>query len=368
MNESQIVHLQWLVLGSTAVVSLFLGALFHRSHFCTMGAVSDAVIMENFDRLRQWALALAVAILGFGGMAYAGLINPLKSIYATKDLLWLSSLLGGLLFGWGMVWASGCGSKTLIRLGAGNLKSLWVLLVMGVVELSSMKGILAVGRVNYLDTVKIEIPQGLFVGEWLSHYFNVSLPFGMLCASILAAALLLYWILKDQSFLTRHNLVTGTLVGLVICTVWWISGVLGHGMEHPETLEEFFLATASRKMEALSFTGPVALTLDALMYFSDGTKRWTIGLISVLCVCLGSFISAWLQGTLKLEGFTSAADMRRHLVGASLMGLGAVLAMGCSIGQGLSGLSTLNLGSLIASLAIIAGAYAALHFDLRQAD
>jgi len=88
MTESQLAHFQWLVLSSTAVVSLFLGALFHRSHFCTMGAVSDAVIMENFDRLRQWVLALAVAILGFGCMAYAGLINPLQSIYATKDLLW----------------------------------------------------------------------------------------------------------------------------------------------------------------------------------------------------------------------------------------------------------------------------------------
>jgi uncharacterized membrane protein YedE/YeeE len=116
-----------------------------------MGAVSDAVIMENFDRLRQLALALAVAIFGFGCMAYVGLINPLQSIYATKDLLWLSSLLGGLLFGWGMVWASGCGSKTLVRLGAGNLKALWVLLVMGVVALSAMKGVLAVGRVQYID-------------------------------------------------------------------------------------------------------------------------------------------------------------------------------------------------------------------------
>jgi uncharacterized membrane protein YedE/YeeE len=103
------------------------------------------------------------------------------------------------------------------------------------------------------------------------------------------------------------------------------------------------------------------------MYFSDGTKRMTIGLISAMGVCSGSFISAWIQGTLKFEGFTNAVDMRRHLVGASLMGLGAVLAMGCSIGQGLSGLSTLSLASLIASMAIFAGAYAALQFDLRQA-
>jgi len=278
-----------------------------------MGAVSDAVIMENFDRLRQWALALAVAILGFGCMAYAGLINPLQSTYATKDLLWLSSLLGGLLFGWGMVWASGCGSKTLVRLGAGNLKALWVLLVMGVVALSTMKGVLAVGRVQYIDAVKIEMPHGLFAGEWLSNYLNVSLHVGVLVAACAASLLLLVWVLKD------------------------------------------------------SFTGPVGLALDALMYFSDGTKRLTIGLVSVLGVCAGSFVSAWFQGTLKLEGFTNAVDMRRHLVGASFMGIGAVLAMGCSIGQGLSGLSTLSLNSLLASLAIVAGAYAALQYDLRQA-
>jgi len=367
MTESQLADLQWLVLSSTAVVSVFLGVLFHRSHFCTMGAVSDAVIMENFDRLRQWALALAVAIFGFGGMAYAGLINPLQSIYATKDLLWLSSLLGGLLFGWGMVWASGCGSKTLVRLGAGNLKALWVLLVMGVVALSAMKGVLAVGRVQYIDAVKIEMPQGLFAGEWLSNHLNLSLHVGMLVAACSVSLLLLVWVLKDRNFLTLHNVMTGILVGLVICGVWWISGVLGHGLEHPETLEEFFLATSSRKMEALSFTGPVALALDAVMYFSDGTKRLTIGLVSVMGVCAGSFISAWFQGTLKLEGFTNAADMRRHLVGASFMGIGAVLAMGCSIGQGLSGLSTLSFNSLIASLAIVAGAYAALQYDLHQA-
>jgi hypothetical protein len=179
--------------------------------------------------------------------------------------------------------------------------------------------------------------------------------------------ILLFWVVKDKSFLTLHHLSTGIGVGLVICVVWFISGVLGHGMEHPETLEEFFLATSSRKMEALSFTSPVAQAIDALAYFSDGTKRWTIGLVSVMGVCAGAWLSAWQQGTLRLEGFTNVADMRRHLVGASLMGLGAVLAMGCSIGQGLSGFSTLSIASFIATLAIIAGAYAALQYDMRQA-
>ena len=367
MSELELAQLQWVVLSAVALVSVFFGALLHRTHFCTMGAVSDMVVMENFDRLRQWALALAVAVFGFGCMTFLGLVSPLQTMYATKDLFWLSALLGGLLFGWGMVWASGCGSKSLVRLGAGNLKSLFVLLVMGFVALSAMKGVLAVVRVQYIDSVKIEMPQGLFMGEWLSHYFKINLQEGSLWAAILVSAILLFWVLKDKSFITIHKLSTGILVGLVICAVWWISGVLGHGMEHPETLEEFFLATASRKMEALSFTGPVAQAIDVLAYFSDGTKRWTIGLVSIMGVCAGSWISARLQGTLRLEGFTNVADMRRHLAGASLMGLGAVLAMGCSIGQGLSGFSTLSIASVIASLAILAGAYAALQYDFRQA-
>jgi uncharacterized membrane protein YedE/YeeE len=149
--------------------------------------------------------------------------------------------------------------------------------------------------------------------------------------------------------------------------MWWVSGVLGHGLEHPETLEEFFVATSSRKMEAFSLTAPMALGLDALMYLSDGTKRFSIGMVSVLGICFGAFCSAKQQGSFRVEGFSNAADMLRHLMGASLMGVGAVMAMGCSIGQGLSGLSTLNVVSLVATVSILAGAYLAVMHDLRSA-
>jgi uncharacterized membrane protein YedE/YeeE len=111
-------------------LSLATGVLIHRGHVCTMGAISDWVIMRNTTRLRQWALALAVAILGFGAMAWVGWIEPSNTIYASKQLSWLSGLLGGALFGVGMVLGSGCSSKSLVRLGAGNLKSLVVLMAM----------------------------------------------------------------------------------------------------------------------------------------------------------------------------------------------------------------------------------------------
>lgn len=367
MTQDQLAQLQWMVLGATGLVSVFLGALMHRTHFCTMGAVSDAVVMQNFDRLRQWALALAVAFMGFGLMSFLGLISPLKSIYATPAVYWLSSLLGGLLFGWGMVLSSGCGVKSLVRLGAGNLKSLLVLLVMGVTALMAMKGVLAIPRVQLLEQITWSPRQGVFVGQWISHYFDLDLGRGVFVAAAAGCLLLSLWIFKDRGFWTIFNVGTGLSVGLVICAFWLISGVLGHGMEHPDTLEEFFLATSSRKMEALSTTAPVAMILDSLMYFSDGTKRLTLGMVSVLGICTGAFFSARVAGTFKVEAFVSKADLSRHLMGGCLMGLGAVLAMGCSVGQGLSGLSTFSLASLFASLGIFLGAYAAIWRDLQQA-
>ena len=367
MTQDQLAQLQWMVLGATGLVSVFLGALMHRTHFCTMGAVSDVVVMQNFDRLRQWALALVVALLGFGGMTFAGLISPLKSIYATPAVYWLSSLLGGLLFGWGMVLSSGCGVKSLVRLGAGNLKSFVVLLVMGVTALMTMKGVLAMPRVHFIEQITWTPVQGVFVGQWISYYYQVDLGLGAFVAAAAGCLFLSVWIFKDRRFLTLFNVGTGLSVGLVICAFWLISGVWGHGMEHPDTLEEFFLATSSRKMEALSTTAPVAMILDSLMYFSDGTKRMTLGMMSVLCICMGAFISANVSGNFKVEAFVSKSDLSRHLMGGCLMGVGAVLAMGCSVGQGLSGLSTFSLASLLASLGILMGAYVALWRDLQQA-
>jgi uncharacterized membrane protein YedE/YeeE len=366
MSQDQLGQLHWMVLAATGVVTLLFGALMHRTHFCTMGAITDAVVMGSFDRLRQWALALAVAILGFGCLSLAGLISPLQSVYSSPRIFWFSAAVGGMLFGWGMVWASGCGAKSLVRFGAGNLKSLLVLMAMGISALMTLKGILAIPRVYLFETLTWSPDQGNFVGQWVSDVLNVQLGQGFFFAALGSAVLVLAWTLKERAFLNLQNIGTGLSVGLVITFVWMISGVLGHGLEHPDTLEEFFIATSSRKMESISLTAPVALGLDALMYFSDGTKRLSIGMVSVVGICLGSLISAKLSGTFRLEGFVNRSDLVRHLLGGCLMGVGAVLAMGCSIGQGLSGLSTLNVASFIATAGILMGAYLALMHALRR--
>jgi uncharacterized membrane protein YedE/YeeE len=356
----------YLVWGAGFALSLLVGALIHRGHFCTMGAISDWVVMGDATRLRQWALAVAVAIAGFGLMAWLGWISPLSTIYASSRLSWLSALVGGALFGVGMVLASGCSSKSLVRLAAGNLKSLVVLLTMAVSALAAMRGLTAVWRVRGLDTVSIDLSHGAFVGQWLSAFFGLDLRAGLGISAALVSLLLGLWVVKERRFHTLFNWVAGAGLGLLVVALWWVSGVLGFVTEHPDTLEPVFLATHSGRMEALSFTAPVAYWLDAFMYYSDGSKRLTLGMVTVAGVLCGACLSALRQGSFRWEGFTHRADLVRHLVGGALMGTGGVLAMGCTLGQGLSGLSTLSLGSMLSVLGIFAGSWATLQWQMRQ--
>ena len=348
------------------VLSMFAGFLIHRGHFCTMGAISDWVVMRDATRLRQWALALAVAILGFGLMVWWDWIDPLNTIYASSHLSWLSGILGGVLFGVGMVLASGCSGKSLVRLGAGNLKSLVVLLAMAVAGLSTMKGLTAVWRVHQIDPVGFQMPHGPFAGQWLSAMTGWSTDQAFGVSACLIAVLFFLWIVKDRSFNTLFNWVMGAGLGLLVVAFWWLSGVFGFVPEHPETLEPVFLTTHSGRMEALSFTAPVAYWLDALLYYSDGSKRLTLGMVTVAGVVSGAAISAVSQGSFRWEGFTHRADLVRHLLGGCFMGVGGVMAMGCTFGQGLTGLSTLSLGSLLSVMGIFLGAVAALQWQLRQ--
>ena len=345
-----------LVLVLVFALAAVLGWIIQRSHFCTMGALSDWLFMRDATRLRQWALALALATAGFAGMAALDWVSPTQTIYAIERFPWLSYLIGGGLFGAGMVLASGCPTKNLVRLGGGSLKALVVLLVMGTSALATLRGAPGLLRVRYIDPFTVAAEDGPFMGQWLSALTGWSEAGAMLLLALTVALLLPLWVLRDRSFLRGHNLLAGLGVGTVLLAVWLVSGVVGLVPEHPETLETVFLATSSGRMEGLSFTGPVAQWLDAFLYTADGARRITFGMALVPGVVLGATWAAWRQGSFRWEGFTQATDLARHLVGAALMGFGGVSAMGCTFGQGLSGLSTLNWGSLLAVAAMVAGA------------
>jgi uncharacterized membrane protein YedE/YeeE len=358
MNELNVLTQQ--VLGIFFLLSLVLGAISQRTHFCTMGAVSDVVNMEDWTRARQWMLAGGVAMIGFAALSHTGQIDATKTLYAGSRFLWMSAIVGGLLFGYGMVMASGCGNKTLVRIGGGNLKSLVVFVVMGISAFATLKGITAVVRVNTVDAMALDMPAGAHLGALLADMLGATPAVAMQGVGYVLGALLVLAVLRHADFRTLENVLTGVAVGAIIVVLWWVSGHLGFVAEHPETLEPVFVGTASGRMEALTFVAPVAHSLDWLMFFSDKSKVLTVGVMSVAGVICGSALSALMSKSFRWEGFANTNDLANHLIGAVMMGVGGVTAMGCTFGQGLSGVSTLSLNAFVALAAIIVGCVVAL--------
>jgi uncharacterized protein len=364
MQIPDLIALNQQVLLAAFLLSFVFGAVAQRTHFCTMGAVSDVVNMGDWQRMRQWALAAGVAMLGFGVLVYLGKIDPTKTLYAGSRIAWLSALVGGFLFGFGMVLASGCGSKTLVRIGSGSMKAVIVFIVMGIAAFATLKGVTAVARVATVDAIAINSGAFSALSTTASSLFGIKIQIAQLLAALLVGGGLVMWALLAADFRSFDNLLAGLGLGLVITAMWWASGALGFVAEHPETLQEAFVSTNSGRAEALSFVAPVAYTIDWLMFFSDKSKVLTLGIVSVFGVIAGSAVVALLMKSFRWEGFGSTEDVANHLVGAVLMGIGGVTAMGCTVGQGLSGISTLSTMSFIAVAAIIAGAVVAFKYQM----
>lgn len=364
MPDIDVPALSRLVLLSTFGLTFLFGAVLQRTHFCTMGAVSDIVNMGDWTRMRMWVLAIGVAMIGTGLLAWGGQIDPARTIYAASRLNWLSALVGGVLFGFGMVLASGCGSKTLVRIGAGNLKSLVVFVFIGLSAYMTLRGLFGVIRVNTVDSVALALPTSQDLPSLLAQGGGMARGTLQLVLGLVLGGVLSLWALAGRGFRTFDNLLGGIAVGLIIVGMWYVSGHLGFVPEDPQTLEEVFVATNSGRMESLSFVAPYAYTLDWLMMFSDRSKVLTIGIVSVFGVIAGAAAYALATRTFRWEGFGNAEDVANHMVGGMLMGAGGVTALGCTVGQGLSGVSTLAIGSFIALAGILAGAVLAFRYQM----
>ena len=368
MEIADFVKLQTQVLWAAFAVAVAFGFIAQRTHFCTMGAISDIVNMGDWTRMRMWGMAVGVAMLGFYGMAWFGWIDAGKSIYTSSRIIWLSAIVGGGLFGFGMVLASGCGSKTLVRIGAGSLKSLVVFFVMGFAAFATLRGVLAVLRVNTVDKVAFEIPAGGAVPMWLSSGLGMSPALAGLLLAVLVGGGLVVWAMAGREFRSFNNVLGGLGIGLVIVGMWWVSGHLGFVPEHPETLDAVYIASNSGRMESLTFTAPMAYTLDWIIFFSDTSKLLTFGVVTVAGVVVGSLACALIEGSFRWEGFRSTQDTALHMAGAACMGVGGVTALGCTVGQGLSGLSTLSFLSMIAVAGIVLGAIGGFRFQMWLLD
>ena len=368
MQESDLPALVAQVLWAAFVLAVLFGAIAQRTHFCTMGAVADIVNMGDWTRMRMWLMAMGVAMIGFNAMVALGWVQAGQSVYAGPRLIWLSNALGGLLFGFGMVLASGCGSKTLVRIGSGSLKSLVVFFVLAVASYATLRGITAVARVASVDTVALTLAAGQDLPSLLAAASGASrATLALLLGSIIGLALIGFALFKPEGR-SADALLAGLGLGAVIVAVWWVSGRLGHLTEHPVTLEDVFLATNTQRMESLTFVAPLAYTVDWLILFSDKSKVLTIGIVTTFGVVLGSAAVALFNRSFRWEGFGGTEDTANHVVGAMLMGVGGVTAMGCTVGQGLSGISTLALGSFIALAGIISGAVLALRYQIWRLD
>lgn len=357
--------------GGFALAFIF-GVVAARTNFCTMGAISDIVNMGHWGRMRMWLLAIAVAVAGTSMLALTGQIDLAKSVPQRANLPWLSLMVGGLSFGVGMTMAGGCANRNLLRLGSGSLRSLVVLAFLGLSAYITLKGLFGQVRAEWLDPVRVDLaalgwPDGSLATA-LARFTGMDTRTALVGSTAVVCLGLLAFCLKDARFRTNlPQLLGGVVLGLIVVAGWYVTGHLGFG-ENPDTLEQTYFATNTRTLESLSFVAPVAYTLELLMMWTDKSLHPSFGILSALGVVLGALAYALVTKRFRWEGFASLADLREQLIGAVLMGFGGVTAVGCTVGQGLSGVSTLALSSLLATASIVAGSVVMLKIIAARED
>lgn len=327
-------------------LGIIFGATAQRTNFCTMGALSDIVFMENWDRFRAWLLAIAIAILVSQMLHLTGTVDLGKAIYLTANFGWAGAIFGGIVFGFGMTLASGCGNKTLVRLGSGNLKSLIVFLVMGIFAYMTLRGFIGPARVELEAWTIIDLKASGFgsqgMPELLAAVIGVSQETLRWVLTLAISGGLVAFCFKDKGFRSQPlHIAAGVIIGFLVPAAWYLTGVIGNDDFEPTPLASF------------SFIAPTGDSIQYLMTFTGATLNF--GIATVGGVIFGSFLMAKARGQFSIESFTTTDDIVRHLIGAAMMGVGGVLALGCTVGQGITGISTLAVGSLIALISIIFG-------------
>jgi uncharacterized membrane protein YedE/YeeE len=327
------------------VIGLVFGAAVQRTNFCTMGALSDLRTFGDRRRLDSWLLAIAVAVAGTQALSAFGIVDLGKSMYAGATVSWAGAVIGGLIFGYGMVFAGGCPSRNVARLGGGDLRSLVVLVVVGLVGYMAIGGILGPARTALETATAIQLPLGQTLPVLLAG--SVGWPVervGLVVGGLVAGAIAL--IVARSAFLSSpKHVIGGLLVGATVVAGWALTGLAFDDMaDRPVT------------PISLTFVRPSGDTLEWLArYTALGIPGF--GVATLAGAIAGAALSALLQGRFRLAGFTDTDDTVRHLMGAAMMGVGGVFAMGCSIGQGVTGVSTLAIGSFLAVASIAVGAW-----------
>jgi len=363
-------------LWSTFVISVILGVVVNKTNFCTMGAVSDMVNISDYGRFRAWLLAIAVATIGVSVLEYIGLVNASETFppYRGSQLIYIENILGGILFGIGMTFASGCGNKTLIRIGGGNIKSILVFIIIALIAYymttpfpDSDKTLYSVLFYDWVSPLAISLESNQDIGALISSDNTQTMR---LFAGLVVATGLLFYIFKAADFRSsKDNILAGVIIGLIIVTAWYTSSSINITADDSNySLADYYAEwdmlaeddegkpATGRTLSPQSFTfiNPIGQTYG---YIKDSFEPalLTFGLISVFGVILGSLLWSLISKSFRIEWFFDLKDFLNHFFGAILMGFGGVLGLGCTIGQGITGMSTLALGSILTFISIIFG-------------
>ncbi|MGX4806017.1 YeeE/YedE family protein [Bradyrhizobium guangdongense] len=344
MDSTQLVILAGLVIG------LVYGSVGLLSGFCLMSSMRGWLGQGDGRLVRSYALALAVAIAASQVLAGEGMVDLGKSIYLQPTFSMPVLFLGGLLFGYGMVLSNGCGSRALVLLGRGNLRSFVVVVVLAIAAQMTLKGLIAPARIALVQATQATVSMNTLPSLLATLGLTEALS-RMLAAAVIVLALILFAFAHAGFRRSPGQIAAGVVVGLLVAGGWYVTGYLGADDFNPVPVT------------SLTFIAPIADSLQYAMLSTGLTLNF--GIATVGGVFAGSLATAILTGRFHLEGYSSPRHMLRSAGGAALMGIGGVMAFGCSIGQGLTGMSTLAAGSFIAVAGILLGTTAGLRGALR---
>lgn len=354
-----------LVVWGALPLGLLLGVVAQATRFCVRGGIADWVTYQGPARLFSWVLSIAVGAVLLQSMIGLGVFDATRALAWNDRLLWFSALAGGLLFGIGMMLAPGCPQRCLVKAGSGDLTAWVTLLVIAVVGVMTLRGLLAVPRTGLFDSFAVSLGRPQDLGSVVGAALGA--PAGVVRAAftalVVAGTAVFAWRVRRQ--LDAGAWVAGAGVGLVLALAFYLTGRIGFLAEHPETLEQAWLGTQGRRPEGLSFVSPLANALDLLTLWTDRNTVATFGVVLALGIVLGSFASARWRGEWRVESFATPGDLGRSVVGGTLMGFGGVTALGCSVGNGVTGAALLSAGSLLAIVGMVAGTVLVLRFQAR---
>jgi uncharacterized protein len=345
-NNAQLI----LAVGGFVIGAAF-GAVVYRTNYCAMGSLSDIHNFNDYRRFRAWVLAAATALLGAQLLQMAGVVQLEQSMYLAPRLNWLGNIAGGLIFGVGMVLAGGCPSRNLARAGGGDLRALLTMIVLGLVSYVTIAGLLAPVRsaIDNATALSLGFAPTQGIGDLLAALTGISRRSINFLAVSLVAALGLAFCFGDQRFRSSPvHVVSGLAVGATVVAGWAVTGLAYDDM-----------ATRPAPPISLTYIRPLGDTLQWLSLFT-ATPAPGFGVASVLGTLVGACAAALAMGRFRLTTFSDVDDTLRNLSGATMMGVGGVMALGCTVGQAITGVSTLALGSLVTFAAIVGGGFVGL--------